>query len=71
MNLYQCKEKAKNGELEEFIALFPKGATRCKWLDPYFGLFRIEGLEGFLSVNKVDETLPDLVCLEIGGKNDL
>jgi hypothetical protein len=66
MNLYQAQRHAeKNGyDSEEFTAFFPAGPRRCKWLDAYFGMFTIEGLDdGFVMVGHIDSEYPDLVCL--------
>ena len=68
MNLYQCEKYAKDNGFDsvEFEADFPIGATKCKWLDAYFGMFRIEGHDGFIRTCDVDEMFPDLVCRIIG-----
>lgn len=64
MNLYQCKKYAKDNGFDsvEFIAKFPTGDRKCKWLDAYFGMFEIEGLDGFVMANGIDEMFPSLVC---------
>ena len=65
MNIYQCQKYAeKNGfDSVEFTAHFPVGPTHCKWLDAYFGLFKIVGRDdGFLSTNEIDDIFPDLKC---------
>lgn len=65
MNLYQAQRHAeKNGhDSEEFTAFFPAGPKMCKWLDAYFGMFTIEGLDGgFVMVRQIDAEYPDLVC---------
>ena len=65
MNLYQCEKYAqKNGfDSVEFIAIFPAGPKKCRWLDAYFGMFQIDGLgDGFVMTRNIDEMFPDLVC---------
>jgi hypothetical protein len=64
MNIYQCQKYAqKNGfDSVKFIAGFPSGPTHCKWLDAYFGLFEAEKIDGFLTVDQIDEMFPDLKC---------
>lgn len=66
MNIYQCQRKAKDVGFDsaKFVAMFPAGPKECKWLDAYFGFFQVEGIEGFLSVNDIDEQFPDLHCSE-------
>ena len=67
MNLYQCEEKAKDNCFDsmKFIAMFPVGPTNCRWIDPYFGLFKIDKNEGFVTTKQIDEMFPGLVCIEI------
>lgn len=63
MNILEAQEKAKDdGEFDsqEFIAHFPAGPTKCKWLDAYFGMFKIEGYEGFVMVGDIREHFPNL-----------
>ena len=61
MNIYQAERLAQeNNSAKEFIASFPAGPTRCKWLDPYMGLFTIEGHEGFVMVSDIDDAFPGL-----------
>lgn len=64
MNLYQCEKYAKDNGFDslEFIAKFPTGDRKCKWLDAYFGMFEIEGIDGFVMANNIDEMFPSLVC---------
>ena len=65
MNLYQCEKYAKDNGFDslEFIAHFPAGAKKCKWLDAYFGFFTIEGVgDGFVTTQQIDEMFPTLVC---------
>ena len=65
MNIYQCQKYAeKNGfDSVEFIANFPSGPKECKWLDAYFGFFKVDGLDdGFVTTNQIDEMFPNLTC---------
>ncbi len=65
MNLYQCEKYAqKNGfDSVEFIAIFPAGPKKCRWLDAYFGMFQIDGVgDGFVMTKDIDQMFPDLVC---------
>jgi len=66
MNIYQCQEKAKNLGFDKakFIAHFPAGPVECQWLGAYFGIFKIDKIDGVLRVNKIDEYFPDLVVTE-------
>jgi len=67
MNLYQCENKAKEVGYDsmEFMALFPAGPKKCKWLDAYMGLFQIDGIEGFVTTKQIDKQIPDLVCVPL------
>lgn len=64
MNLYQCEKYAESNGFDslEFIAHFPAGPKKCKWLDAYFGMFEIEGIDGFVMTKDVDKMYPSLVC---------
>lgn len=44
----------------EFTAYFPIGAKKCKWLDAYFGLFQVEGVDGFVMVREMRKIFPGL-----------
>lgn len=65
MNLYQCENYAKTNGFDsvEFIALFPAGPKKCRWLDAYFGMFQIDGVgDGFVMTRDIDKMFPDLEC---------
>ena len=65
MNLYQCEKHAQENGFDslEFIAHFPAGTKKCKWLDAYFGFFTIEGFgDGFVTTKEIDKMFPTLVC---------
>ena len=75
MNLYQCQNWAQENGFDkaEFLAMFPVGLKKCKWLDAYFGLFKIEGIgDGFVTVKDIDNMFPNLVCepLTAQGENN-
>lgn len=38
---------------KKFTLVGPTGSLRCEWLDPYFGMFTIEGHEGFVRTKDV------------------
>ena len=38
---------------------------RCEWLDAYFGLFKFEGGEGFISISQWKELTGDCFDFEI------
>lgn len=66
MNLYQCEAYAKDHGFDsvKFVALFPAGPKKCQWLDAYFGMFKIEGMEdGFVMTRTIDPMFPDLICV--------
>lgn len=67
MNLYQCEAKAQDNGYDsmKFIAMFPSGPTKCQWFDAYFGLFKIDDHEGFVTTKQIDERFPELVCIEV------
>ena len=69
MNLYQCEERAKEIGFDKarFVAIFPAGPMKCRWLDAYMGLFVIDadGLrDGFVTTREIDRQFPNLVCSE-------
>lgn len=63
MDIYRACEIAKdrmansvNGKWEtRFTLNGPSGSKECKWLDPYFGFFQIEGGDGFNTIKQVPE----------------
>lgn len=64
MGLLEAEEYAKdNDEFSNgrFVIEAPAGEIHCTWLDAYFGLFRIDGQEGFVSVRDMRKVLPDAV----------
>lgn len=36
-----------------FLLVGPNGIKPCTWRDPYFGLFSIDGVDGFLMTKQV------------------
>ena len=64
MNIYQCQKEAQksNGNKLKFLAIFPNGVKRCKWLDEFMGCITIEGLEGFIMLSDLDDIDPKLKC---------
>ena len=64
MNIYQCEKYAqKNGfDSVKFIADFPSGPKECKWLDAYFGMFEVSGIDGFIRTGDIDDMFPELSC---------
>ncbi len=65
MNIYQCERLAKERGFDsmKFTAFFPAGPKVCTWLDAYFGIFQIDGTDGFVMAREVDERFPDLQCI--------
>ncbi len=66
MRIYDCERKARNSGLNEVrFILYPFGtgkAIKCKWLDPYMGIFIItepNSPEGFLRPDDIEEKYPD------------
>lgn len=66
MNIYQCQEKAKQVGFDSavFTADFPSGKRKCRWLDAYMGMFRVEDIEGFMLIRRIDEMFPGLEVTE-------
>lgn len=64
MNLYQCQQYAEREGFDsvKFLANFPVGTRVCTWLDAYFGMFQIEGMDGFVMVRDIDSQFPSLDC---------
>jgi hypothetical protein len=69
MNIYQAQRYAEENDKFQggkFIAIFPAGPKVCTWLDAYFGMFTIEGIEdGFVMVKQIDDAYPNLLCQPI------
>ncbi len=69
MNIYQAQRYAEENDQFQggkFIAIFPAGPKVCTWLDAYFGMFTIEGIEdGFVMVKQIDDAYPNLLCQPI------
>lgn len=65
MSLLQCERLAQKHGYNSlsFLALFPSGPKKCKWLDADFGFFQVEGIDGFLSTDDIDQQIPDLVVI--------
>jgi hypothetical protein len=68
MSLHRAERVAKEGgqyDCGRFLALFPSGPRVCTWLDAYMGLFRIEGVEGFVRTQDMEDQFPDLqvICM--------
>jgi hypothetical protein len=63
ISLYDCQQLAKTEgfDFSTFTAIFPSGPKKCTWLDAYFGLFQVDGLEGFLRVDDIVEKMPHLL----------
>lgn len=64
MGLLEAEEYAKDNDQfsdGRFVIEAPAGDLHCTWLDAYFGLFRIDGTEGFVSVRDMRNILPDAV----------
>ena len=55
MSLHQCQELAQKIGFDSatFDLCGPLGSMKAKWLDAYFGLFQIEGEEGFISTTQI------------------
>lgn len=63
MTIHQCQELAKKAGYDktEFLLCGPKGKMKAKWLDAYFGMFQIEGSDGFVMVQQFAFN-PDVWC---------
>lgn len=67
MDLYTCQREAKKIGFDTavFEIEAPSGVLKCKWIDAYFGLFKIDkpGMDkGFITVQQMVEMLPELTC---------
>ena len=45
-----AKKMNKSGDSMTFDLVGPTGRRKCKWLDPFLGFFKVEGLDGFSRV---------------------
>ena len=63
MDIYRCQAKAKDIGFDSatFDLVGPSGRLKCKWLDAYFGMFEVEGEEGFITVNQIADA-DDVYC---------
>lgn len=63
VTLKECEEYAiKNGfDSIKFRTEFPNGDFLCQWLDAYMGLFKVDGLNGFLMTKDFKDTKVELV----------
>lgn len=63
MKIRELEEYAQNNGFDSleftFVNLLGE-VTNCKWLDAYFGLFTVEGSEGFITVNNWIELTGDI-----------
>jgi hypothetical protein len=55
LTIHQCQDLAQKLDYDgaTFELCGPKGKKKATWLDAHFGLFQIEGSEGFMSVDQV------------------
>lgn len=69
MNLYQCQKEAEDIGFNSavFKGKFPSGDFNCKWVDAYFGFFKVDapGMSGMVSVSQINEMFPDLICEDL------
>jgi hypothetical protein len=65
-SILQCQEIAKELGYNSmtFDLCGPKGKKSCKWLDAYYGMFTIEGEEGFYMATEL-AFASDLWCENI------
>lgn len=63
MNINQCERLAQEMGKEniEFYLVGPKGKRKAKWLDPWMGLFIVDGSDGFSMVRDY-ELMENLTC---------
>jgi hypothetical protein len=47
----------------KFTALLPSGPRNGRWLDAYFGLVMFDGMDGFVTVDQLDEVAPGTLCV--------
>lgn len=71
MTIHQCQELAKDIGFDKatFDLCGPKGKLKAKWLDAYFGMFQIEGSDGFVMVKQFAFT-PDVWCENLAALPD-
>ena len=59
MDIYRAEKLAKDYTLEypawdkKFFLIGPAGMKQCEWLDPYFGIFKVDGADGFMMSKQV------------------
>lgn len=47
----------------EFMAAFPSGSRKGRFLDAYMGLITFDGVDGFLTVRQLSEACPSTTCV--------
>lgn len=67
MNIYECERLAQEHGFNTvtFLADFPIGTVKCKWLDAYMGLIQIdmdELRDGFVTTSELAQDFPNLHC---------
>lgn len=58
MDIFACQRKAqRDGAFDSatFTLNGSSGSLKCKWLDAYFGMFQIEGQDGFVMVSALED----------------
>lgn len=65
MDIYRAQKIAEDRAVDpewdkSFRLVGLGGEIKCKWLDPYFGIFQIEGDGGLVMVKQVP---PELDCI--------
>ncbi|MFA9263179.1 MAG: hypothetical protein ACEQSB_07640, partial [Undibacterium sp.] len=59
MDIHRAEKLAQDYVLEHrdwdkrFLLIGPGGIVSCTWLDPYFGMFQIDGSEGFVMTKQI------------------
>lgn len=66
MDIYRAQKVAEDRMLDvpvggewkkKFVLRGPRGSKNCEWLDPYLGLFTVEGSKGFLKVGDIPQDI--------------
>jgi hypothetical protein len=60
MDIYRAERLAQDRSIDpnwdkSFHLLGPAGMIECEWLDPYFGIFKMKGGDGFVMTKQIPE----------------
>ena len=70
MDIYRAQKQAEDMAVNNdnkpiyFTLKGPTGEIRCEWIDPFMGLFRKVGEEGFMTIKDIGEWPIEIIDME-------